>query len=337
MIEIQGSVRVDLLGGTLDLWPINLSLTNVKTLNVATSLKASVTIEEINSSEIQIESKDYHSVNQWKLSDLTEENLYQNDFFGPLKMIMQLIAHFSKTKALKLTLTSGSPPGAGLGGSSAMAVTVLRALNKFFKSSYTDEQIITLARNIEARILDSGPTGYQDYYPAVHGGILCLHANDTGVEVEQLFNKDFTSFLEKNLTLVFSNQNRLSGINNWEVFKKFVDKDKSVRHGLSRINELTNQAYQNIKDKKYDEFLQLISQEGSTREKLFPNIVTPEIKSLYQNLKNQGLAQGLKICGAGGGGCFLLTHRDSDQNTLRDIISKSEMELLDFKIAAPLT
>ena len=38
----EGSVRVDLLGGTLDLNPINLILPNVVTLNLATSLKAKV-------------------------------------------------------------------------------------------------------------------------------------------------------------------------------------------------------------------------------------------------------------------------------------------------------
>ena len=43
----EGSVRVDLLGGTLDIVPINQVLRNTITLNLATSLKAKVIVEEI--------------------------------------------------------------------------------------------------------------------------------------------------------------------------------------------------------------------------------------------------------------------------------------------------
>jgi D-glycero-alpha-D-manno-heptose-7-phosphate kinase len=45
-VTSEGSVRVDLVGGTIDLEPINLILPNVVTLNVATSLKAKVELIE---------------------------------------------------------------------------------------------------------------------------------------------------------------------------------------------------------------------------------------------------------------------------------------------------
>ena len=49
MIEKSGSVRVDLVGGTLDLFPINLILENAYTINCATSLKTKVKIIDIQS------------------------------------------------------------------------------------------------------------------------------------------------------------------------------------------------------------------------------------------------------------------------------------------------
>ena len=58
-VEVVGSVRVDLLGGTLDLNPINLILPNVVTLNLATSLKAKVKVSEIDFDGIEIKSLDY--------------------------------------------------------------------------------------------------------------------------------------------------------------------------------------------------------------------------------------------------------------------------------------
>ena len=49
----SGSVRVDLLGGTLDIHPINLVLPNVVTLNMATGLMANVLLKEDQSDRIK--------------------------------------------------------------------------------------------------------------------------------------------------------------------------------------------------------------------------------------------------------------------------------------------
>ena len=51
---VEGSVRVDLLGGTLDLVPINLILPDVVTLNLATSLKAKAVITSTDFDGVEI-------------------------------------------------------------------------------------------------------------------------------------------------------------------------------------------------------------------------------------------------------------------------------------------
>ena len=58
-VEQVGSVRVDLLGGTIDLSPIQMILSRVVTINLATTLQARVTLEEISSPVIVFESLDY--------------------------------------------------------------------------------------------------------------------------------------------------------------------------------------------------------------------------------------------------------------------------------------
>ena len=60
-LEESGSVRVDLLGGTIDLNPICLILPDVVTLNIATELKAKALIEEVNLDGIEIVSSDYET------------------------------------------------------------------------------------------------------------------------------------------------------------------------------------------------------------------------------------------------------------------------------------
>ena len=90
----EGSVRVDLVGGTLDLEPINLILSNVVTLNVATSLKAKVSIESMNTDEIIIDSKDYSEEFKVSLNDFTEHNLYIEPKFDHFNFVLQIVDQF---------------------------------------------------------------------------------------------------------------------------------------------------------------------------------------------------------------------------------------------------
>lgn len=335
MIETSGSVRVDLLGGTLDLNPINLILPNVVTLNLATSLKAKVKVSEIDFDGLEIQSLDYKTTDRFKSTDITEKNLQQG-FFGNLTFIIHLLNLFSLNKGIKLELESGSPPGAGLGGSSAMGVTCYSALAKFKGESFDRVEAIMKVNSIEARILDCGPAGYQDYYPALFGGVLALLPKPGSISVEQMFTPELKRVLESRLTLVYSGETRLSGINNWEVYKGFFNKDQAVRAGLTRIAELSQEAYQAIKNKNYQNLISLIALEGEERRKLFPGILTPNMNELNLALKNKSNSFGMKICGAGGGGCFLITHDEKDKEDVLHLISKFNMKQLPFEVEGPL-
>jgi D-glycero-alpha-D-manno-heptose-7-phosphate kinase len=333
-VEVLGSVRVDLLGGTLDLIPINLILSNVVTLNVATSLKARCKITEIDFDGVEINSLDYNSTTRFKSSDFNALNL-KNNHFGNLTFIASLLNLFNMNKGIRIELESGSPPGAGLGGSSAMGVTCFKAFSQYKKIPLDRVEAITKVNGIEAVIIDC-PAGYQDYYPALFGGVLGLVPEPGKVVVDQLYSEELKSCLEKNLTLVYSGETRLSGINNWEVYKAFFNKDTNVRMGLSKIAELSHTAYSSIKNNKFNDLISLIGLEGEERRKLFPGILTPSMNELRQELLNMDSHFGLKVCGAGGGGCFLITHREGDRDTINSMIQKYQMRKLDLKVERPL-
>lgn len=334
-VQVEGSVRVDLLGGTLDLNPINVILPNVVTLNLATSLKAKVKIEETNFDGVEIESLDYKSSTKYHSQDITNENLNKG-FFEHLTFIVHILNLFNLTKNVKLTLESGSPPGAGLGGSSAMGVTCYSAVAKYLGQSFDNVEAIQKVNSLEAKILDFGPAGYQDYYPALFGGVLGLVPVPGKVIVDQLYTEELKETLESQITLVYSGEMRNSGINNWEVYKAFFDKNERVRNGMTEIARLSNEAYTHVKEKNYSELISLIAQEGDQRRQLFPGIMTPNMNALYNDLKNEGTHFGMKICGAGGGGCFLVTHRKGDNAKVEELLSKYNMKKLEFSVEKPL-
>jgi D-glycero-alpha-D-manno-heptose-7-phosphate kinase len=334
-VEVSGSVRVDLLGGTLDLNPINLILPNVVTLNLATSLKAKVKISSIDYDGVEIISSDYNSTDRFASLDFTPEKL-RSGHFRHLTFIAYLLDLFGVTSGVKLELASGSPAGAGLGGSSAMGVTCFSALAKYKNIPLDRLDAIRKVNAIESRILDSGPAGYQDYYPALFGGVLGLVPTPGNVEVHQLFTDELKSTLEAEVTLVYSGETRLSGINNWEVYKAFFNKDEVVRRGLATIAELSSTAFNDIKNKNYKTISSLIGKEGEERRKLFPGILTNSMNEMRLELAKDSHHFGMKVCGAGGGGCFLITHKKEDKKSVQDILKKYQMTELEFVIERPL-
>ena len=233
-------------------------------------------------------------------------------------------------------MSSGAPAGSGLGGSSAMGMTLYKALKKLQNGKYEIHKAVQQVKGVEGRILNQGVPGYQDYYPAMLGGVLSLTAKPGEICFEQLYTTDLKEFLEKHITLVFSGISRQSGINNWEVYKRFFDKEPIARQGLTEIANLSFKAYQAIKDKDYKLLLELIGHEGESRKILAPSIVPPEVDSLSLQLKEKFSNIGIKMCGAGGGGCFILTHNADDRESIIKMIEQAQMSVLPFEILKPL-
>jgi len=335
MIRKEGSVRVDLFGGTIDLSPINLVIPNVVTLNFATSLKAKVSLELIDFEGIEFVSTDYDITVRFNSFEFSRKNI-ASDYFGNFKFFVHLLDYFKIQSGLRITMSSGSPPGAGLGGSSAMGVVFFSAICEYKKIDLERDEIIRIVNNMEGMMLDSGPAGYQDYYPALYGGVLALVPGADKVQVHQLYSKELRKFIEENITLVYSGENRFSGINNWEVYKAFFDKNELVRNGLFTIAELSYKAYQSILTGDLTALPELISKEGEERNKLFPGIMTAKMTKFYDSLKGSVEKVGIKVCGAGGGGCFILIHQKDDLKVIEEQLEKFEMKKLSFKIEEPI-
>ena len=244
----------------------------------------------------------------------------------------QILDLFDAHKNLKITLQSGAPAGSGLGGSSAMGVTLYKALCQYFGKELDIDFAVKQVKAQEGRILNQGIPGYQDYYPALKGGVLAILPKPGKLEIQQLFSEELKSYLESHVTLVYSGISRDSGINNWDVYKSFFDKDATVLTGMSEIAKLSFQAYKAILNKDYALLIELIGKEGDARKELAPNIVPEPIVQLSKKLDQTGV----KMCGAGGGGCFLLTHGPNQKEQVNRLVEQSQMKVLDFAVEGPL-
>ena len=78
-------------------------------------------------------------------------------------------------------------------------------------------------------------------------------------------------------------------------------------------------------------FVEGINGEWSARQKLAPTIATPEMHAIIDSAKQMG-ALGAKVCGAGGGGCFILVVPEEKKSAISDRLKKDGAHVIDFKV-----
>src|SRR5262249_47912906 len=102
-----------------------------------------------------------------------------------LSLISKLLYFFKPATGLTITTECMAPVGAGLAGSSALNIAVGGALNKLTGKRFPKERLPFLAINVETQVLKV-PAGYQDYFPAVYGGVSRVRLEIEGVTREEI-------------------------------------------------------------------------------------------------------------------------------------------------------
>src|SRR5579864_6731979 len=174
-IIAQAPCRTDLAGGTLDLCPLYLFHPGALTLNFALNIQTTCRITPLKGKSIHLRSLDTKKEEFFPSIDALR---VARRFRLPLAA--RLLQFFAPKEGLLIETDSESPAGAGISGSSALIIFVSFALAVITERNLTLEQMRVIAQNIEAQII-SVPTGCQDYYPALYGGVSAIHLNADGI------------------------------------------------------------------------------------------------------------------------------------------------------------
>ena len=105
------------------------------------------------------------------------------------------------------------------------------------------------------------------------------------------------------MVLCYTGNPRRSGINNWEVMKKALDKDRAVTEKLKKIAQIAREMDKALTLGKMQKVTTLFAREWEARKALAPTISTLHMDRLIAGAMKKG-AQAAKVCGAGGGGCI---------------------------------
>ncbi len=325
-IEARAPTRIDLAGGTLDIWPLYLFHEGAMTVNCAITRYASCVIETSRNprhKQITLVSRDTRCQESFaSLDALDRGGRYR------LPLLAHLVRFFRPKTGMTLTTDSEAPAGAGIGGSSAMAVAICAALDRLTGGGLSLEDWIHISRDAEAIVIRV-PTGTQDHYPPAFGGASAIHLRP-GSERREALRVNLDE-LERRLVLSYSGKPRQSGINNWEVFKAHINGDQRVWRNLEQIARVARGVRTALERGDWREVGRLVREEWEFRRRNLPTISTPTIDRIIAGARRKG-ALGGKACGAGGGGCVALLIDPDARGEVEATVASAGGELLPMRI-----
>ena len=322
-IESRAPTRIDLAGGTLDIWPLYLFHEGAVTVNCAISRYASCRIETHRSHRIALVSRDTRRTETFaSLRELAGARRYR------LPLLAHLVRYFQPRGGFTLTTDSEAPAGAGIGGSSAMAVAICAALDGLIHARRSFMDWIHISRDAEAIVIRV-PTGTQDHYPPAFGGVNAIHLSP-GSEYREALPANVRE-LERRLVLCYTGKPRQSGINNWEVFKAHTEGDRRVWRNLEQISQVAIAMRGALIRSRWSEVGRLMGEEWAFRRRNLPTISTSVIDRIISAARRNGALAG-KVCGAGGGGCVTLVIEPDARSRVEAAVTAAGGQILPIRI-----
>lgn len=317
--------RIDLAGGTLDIYPLYVLEDGGITINAAIELRSYVQIEERKDKKISIKSLDLKE----KVIGKNLESLKLNN---KLDFLVRIVKFYKPKSGLNITTYNTAPAGSGLGASSSLLIALSGALNKLNRNKYSKKQIIDIGANLEAQAIGI-PTGKQDYYAAMFGGVNAwwfgLDRNEREILIK---NPKELSFLEERCILSFTGISHFSGTNNWNMLKRYIDKRGKTCEKMNRIKNTALKMREYFIKGDFYKLAESIAEEWENRKSLARGVSNKRIENLMEKAKSAG-ALASKICGAGGGGCMItMVDKDKKEEVLR-VLKMAGAKILPLKFS----
>lgn len=309
VVTASAPTRVDLAGGTLDIWPLCRLIDDVQTVNLAIDLRADAAVR-LRPAGFRFRAEDLDREARLDL-------LPGRTTATPLRLHAEVARALAAPEGLEVSTLSRVPRGSGLGGSSTLVVAALAAGDRALGRQVAPASIVARAANLEARVIGA-PTGTQDYLSALDGGLGVVHFDAEGPRRTRLAIE--LAEVSRRLVLVHSGLPHDSALNNWAVTKGYIDGLPEVVEPLHEIAAVASELAARLTHGALDATGPLIAREWAARKRLAPGVTTDTIER-YGALAIEAGAEAFKACGAGGGGAVLFwtppERRDAVEAALR--------------------
>ena len=294
-VTFSAPTRIDLAGGTLDIWPVGLLVPRAATVNAAISLRAQATVSP---------GRRFRVVNHQRRLDLSStspEAFFRHRFAA---LAGRLLEFFKPPDPVEIQFETTAPPSSGLGGSSSLAMAIAGALNEVTGAGWTIRQLVRIVMDTEVRILRTA-TGSQDQLAAGLGGTRVHHWVSPEPRSEPLpWLEDGADPLGERFVLVYTGEAHSSADPNASMLERIFAGEPAAVRGIEVIAEAAYGMRDALLERHWDGVSEMLDLEWGARQTLSGMVTTPTIERLGDAMRRAG-ARAVKVCGAGGGGTMI--------------------------------
>lgn len=222
---------------------------------------------------------------------------------------------------LKITTFCDAPVGSGLGTSSSLIVSVIKAFVEYLSIGFDDYQIARLAFDIE-RIDCKLEGGRQDQYSATFGGFNFMEFySQEKVLVNPLRVRNWIRCeLESSILLHYTGKSRSSAAIISDQVKTFSDKQSGSLENMHRIKESATFMKEAILLGDFDSFVEIMRAAWENKKNSSKSVSNPLINDYIDRATKAG-ALAAKVSGAGGGGFIMYFVLPECRNNVINAIS----------------
>jgi D-glycero-alpha-D-manno-heptose-7-phosphate kinase len=321
LLIARAPVRISFGGGGTDL-PAYYNQFGGAVLSTAINRYVYTFVSQGVSPALQIISSDFRMFYRHEVgTEMTAE--------GELGLTKAVLREFDRLDGLDVFLASQIPPGTGLGGSGAVAVSMITALAAWHGQEMSHAEIAEMACDISINKLRL-PSGKQDEYGAAMGGLnQIIFTKDHTTVVPVSVTPDTLTTLQRRLMLFFTGKSRDSERILKNQSNASRQQDPATLERMHRIKALGQDMLEAIQTSKLDDFADLLHQSWLQKRGVTRDITNEAIDRAYETARSHG-ALGGKITGAGGGGFLMLYCHEDRQEVVTQSLHALNLHRMDF-------
>ena len=325
-VTVKTPVRVDIAGGTLDLYPIYNILGTSLTINFAVNTLSRVEIRRSQKKGIRITTADGDSqgfANSLAIRDK-----------GNLAVLKHVFDYFPAMGKLHLSFGTEAPSGSGLGASSSLVVALLTAIGIYSNHHIPIKKLPLVASDIESSLIKM-VTGRQDYLPAIMGGLNFIRfapGKTQLVNIER--GKKECLFLEEHGFLAYTGIAHVSARANWDLIKMLLEGERKSREAFKRLLEIAEEAGDAIIGKSPEKLGKAMKKDWKVRNALSPGVTVKGFEGFIGRKVVLHLIHGAGWGGGGGGGTFFaILKNPEDRDLFESLVEGEGYRALRFSVA----
>ncbi len=327
LVQVMVPNRVDLAGGTLDIFPLYLLVPGAMTVNAAIRVESIVSIHPVRGVSRLV-------------SDTFSRRAEARDTHGfPTRgadgLVAAVLRRFPPQTGIELRFRNEAPVGSGIGASSALLVAVMLAMGCYLGGRKGWRETAREAMEIEAAHLRN-LTGTQDHIAALRGGIQGIRYLPGRTEAERIAPRSPAGrMLAAHGFLASTGKSHFSAGLNWRMIRGAIDGNPEALRRFRDIGRAARDAWEAVSEGEIERTGRAIAREWAIRRTIARGISLRAVDGLFSSPGFRRRVSGAKLCGAGGGGMvFGLLRGPEDREAVEEALRRCGFSPFPFRISA---